>query len=242
MKKSQKRWIALQISAPALTIFGFGLYYYIQNYHSLYSKALVGPLSTLALVVWGAYALTLYPKSLHSLKYKTVAEVKYENWAKTLFYYIPIALSILAFVVGWMYFTRAVMQWAAGPYFPSLAGLLFILALLMLGQEVMKYLDRREGLRRYLVQKNPTHGELKFSPKQLKVLVIAQSIFFITLTWCGFTAATFLLLLAKAFLSDYLVVLAIIIAFTPIIVGMIKLEIKLEKWGRDQLYIPWKSY
>lgn len=242
MKKSKKRWIALQISAPALTIFGFGLYYYIQHYDFLYSKALVGPLSSLALFVWAGYALTLYPKTLHLLRHKTPAELRIENWLKTPFYYIPIALLILAFVVGWMYFTRAIMQWAAGPFFPGLAGLLFILALLMLGQEVMKYLDRRAGLRNYLAQKNPAQGELKLSPKQLKVLVIVQSIFFITFVWLGFTVATLLLLLAKDFLSDFLVILGIIIAFTPVIMGMIKLELKLEKWGRDQLYIPWKSY
>ncbi|MBX2875848.1 MAG: hypothetical protein KTR30_27255 [Saprospiraceae bacterium] len=242
MKKSQKRWFALQITAPALIAFGFALYHYTQNYSLLYSKPLVGPITTLCLFVFGAYAVTLYPKTLHDLRSKTPAQVRHDNWLKIFYYHLPIALLIVTFVVGWMYFTRWLMKWAAGAYFPGLEGLMFLLGLLMPGQEVMKYLERRPGLRAYIGKNDPEQAPLKLTEKQLKVLIIGQSLLFLTLAWLAFAIATSLLLsLVKNFLSAEWIIILIIFTYTPIIVGLIKLELRFEKWGRDHLYIPWSS-
>ena len=186
--------------------------------------------------------MTLYPKTLLLLKTKSPAELKQLNWIKTLLFYLPIALLVLAFVAGWLYFTRVTMQWAAGKYFPGLEGLLFLLAFLMLGQEVMKYLGRKSGLNTYLVSKAPEQPQLKLSRQALKLLVVAQSLGFLLLTWLGFILATLLLThLGERGLSNYWLILSVIIAYTPIILGAIQLEKRLEKWARDHLYIPWNS-
>lgn len=242
MKKSQKRWFALQIAAPALIGFGFAVYYYVQNYNFLYSQPLVGPITTLCLIVFAGYALTLYPKTLHELRIKTPAQIRHDSWLKIFYYHLPIVLLMVTFVVAWMYFTRWLMRWAAGDYFPGLEGIMFLLALLMLGQELMKYLDRRTGLRDYLQKKNPEQAPLRLTDRQLKMLVIGQSLLFLFLAWFGFALTTGLLLtLTKRFLSADWIIIFIIFAFTPVLVGMIRLEVRIEKWGRDHLYIPWNS-
>ncbi len=242
MKKSQKRWFALQIAAPALIGFGFAVYYYIQHYTFLYSRPLVGPITTLCLIVFAGYALTLYPKTLQDLRIKTPAQIRHDSWLKIFYYHLPVVLLIITFVVGWMYFTRWLMKWAAGDYFPGLEGLMFLLALLMLGQELMKYLDRKPALRDYVEKKDPEQAPLRLSEKQLQVLIIGQSLLFLLLAWSGFALATGLLLaLGKGFLSAEWMIIFIIFAFTPVLVGMIKLEGRVEKWARDHLYIPWNS-
>jgi len=242
MKRSQKRWFALQIAAPALIGFGLTLYYYVQNYSFLYSKPIVGPITTLCLLVFGAYAFTLYPRTLHDLRSKTPAQIRHDSWLKIFYYHLPIVFLITSFVVGWMYFTRWLMKWAAGAYFPGLEGLMFLLALLMLGQEFMKYLARRPGLRDYIEKKEPEQARLKLTNRQLKVLIIGQSLLFLLLAWLAFAIATALLLaLGKDFLSAEWIIIFIIFAFTPILVGLIRLELRLEKWSRDHFYIPWNS-
>lgn len=242
MKKSQKRWFALQIATPALIGFGFAVYYYVQHYSLLYSKPLVGPISTLCLVVFAGYALTLYPKTLQDLRTKTPAQIRHNSWLKIFYYHLPLVLLIVTFVVGWMYFTRWLMKWAAGAYFPGLEGLMFLLALLMLGQELMKYLERRPGLRDYIEKKDPEQAPLKLTERQLKVLIIGQSLLFLLLAWLAFAVATSLILwIGKSFLSGEWIIIVIIFAFTPILVGLIRMELHLEKWGRDHLYIPWKT-
>lgn len=242
MKKSQKRWLALQISAPALIAFGFGLYYYIKNYDYLYSNGLLGPLATLSLVVFAAYALTLYPKTLMLLKTRSPRELRQLNWNQTLLIYIPIALLVLAIVAGWLYFSQATIRWASSEYYPGLKGLMFVLAFLMLLQEAMKYLDRRKGLKTYLHSRNRHREQLKFSRSTLKVLVVVQSILFILVVWFGFTIVTALVIyLANIFLPPAMVMLTIMFLYIPVIIISGKLELKFEKWGRDHLYIPWSS-
>lgn len=243
MKKAQRRWIALQIAAPALIAFGCSLYYYIKNYDYLYSKALVGPLATLSLIVFAAYALTLYPKTLMLLKTRTPAELRYLNWGKTLLIYLPIALLVLVIVAGWIYFSQATIKWAASEYYPGLTGLMFVFAFLMLLQEVMKYLDRRKGLKEYLHPRSRNRVELKFSTAALKVLIVAQSLVFLLVVWFGFTIVTALVIfLARIFLPQGMVMLTILFLYIPVIIISGKLELKLEKWGRDHLYIPWSSH
>ena len=242
MKKSQKRWFALQIAAPALLGFGFAVYYYVQNYSFLYSRPLLGPITTLCLVVFAGYALTLYPKTLHDLRIKTPAQIRHDSWLKLLYYHLPMVLLIVTLIVGWMYFTRWLMKWAAGDYFRGLEGLMFLLALLMPGQELMKYLDRRPGLRDYLEKKDPDQPPLRLTDRQLKILIIGQSLLFLLLAWSGFALVTGILLaLAKGFLSAEWIIIFVIFAFTPVLVGMIRLETRMEKWARDHLYIPWNS-
>lgn len=242
MKKSKRRWLALQIAAPALILFGLSVYYYVQNYSYLYSKALLGPLATLSLIVFGAYALTLYPKTLMLLKTRSPQELRQLNWGKTVLVYIPIALSILGFVAGWLYFTRMTIQWAAGEYFSGLTGLIFVFAFLMILQEVMKILDRQKGLQDYLTSRDRHRPQLKFSASVLRFLVIAQSLVYLAVVWFGFTLVTFLVvLLSKIFLPPSLVLLGVLFLYIPVIIGFGKLELMLEKWGRDYLYIPWSS-
>ena len=119
---------------------------------------------------------------------------------------------------------------------------MFLLALLMPGQELMKYLDRRPGLQDYLEQKDPDQPPLRLTDRQLKVLIIGQSLLFLLLAWSGFALVTGILLaLVKGFLSAEWIIILVIFAFTPILVGMIKLEARIEKWARDHLYIPWNS-
>ncbi len=243
MKKSQKRWIALQIAAPALIAFGIGLYYYIKNYNYLYSNGLLGPLATLSLTVFAAYALTLYPKTLMLLNTRSPSELRQLNWTKTLLIYIPIALLVLAIIAGWLYFSQATIKWAASEYYPGLTGLMFVLAFLMLLQEVMKYLDRRKGLKNYLHPRSRNRVELKFSSPILKLLIVAQSLAFLLTVWFGFTIVTALVIfLARVFLPPAMVMLTILFLYIPVIIIAGKMELKLEKWGRDHLYIPWSSH
>lgn len=232
--------MAFLIALPTLTVFFILLYFLIVYYDELYASFL-GPLSGIFLLFIGAYALTLPFKINLDLKRFDVRDTVQKHVIRPLLIYLPIVLIVSASVVLWVYFARSSMQWAAQQYFPALETLIYFMTLLMVLQEFMKYLARKEGFSLYEARPSSARN-LKWSLSVLRVVVILQSVGFLLLSWSLFALSTAgIRWLAQDYLSNFLLVMAFIITMIIIIGLMIKLEQKLEKHGRDQLYIPWKS-
>lgn len=232
--------MAVLIALPALTIFFVLLSLLIIYYTPLY-ETFLGPLYALFVFVAAAYALTLPFKINLELKQADIKTVIDKHLTQTFVFYLPIALLISGAVVFWVYFARSSMQWAAQSHFVTLEKLVYFMTLLMVLQEVMKYLSRRKGLATY--ENNPSSAKnLKLGSLALQVLVIFQSVFFLFLNWSLFTLCIAgIRWLVKDLLSDFILFMVFMLAIILVIGLMIKLERRLEKYGRDQLFIPWKS-
>lgn len=232
--------MAFLIALPALTVFFVLLYLFIGYYDELYSTFL-GPLSGIFLLFMGAYALTLPFNINLALQRFDIRTTTQKFFIRPLLIYLPLVLLISASVVLWVYFARISMQWAAQQYFPALETLIYFMTLLMVLQEVMKYLARKEGLSLYEGLPDSARN-LKLSQSVLRVAIILQSVGFLLISWSLFALSTAgIRWLAQDYLSSFLLIMACLISLIIIIGLMIKLEQKLEKQGRDQLYIPWKS-
>jgi|GEM_PF-1895248 len=240
MKGSKRKLMAVLIALPALTIF-FVLLSLLIIYYDLLYETFLGPLYALFVFVVAAYALTLPFKVNLELKQTDIKAVLHKHLIQTFVFYIPLALLISGAVVFWVYFARSSMQWAAQSHFAALEKLIYFMTLLMVLQEVMKYLSRRKGLHAY--ENGPSNTKnLKWGSSILQLLVIFQSIFFLFLNWSLFALCIAgIRWLLKDFLSGFMLFMAFVLAMILVIGLMIKLERRLEKHGRDQLFIPWKS-
>lgn len=232
--------MAFLIALPALTIFFVLLYLFIAYYAKLYAS-FIGPLYGVFLLFVGAYALTLPFNANLLIKRVGIRSTVQKLLIQQFLVQFPLALIFMSLVVLWVYFARTSMQWATQQYFPALETLIYFMTLLMVLQEVMKYLARKEGFSLYKARPISARN-LKWSPSVLRVAIILQSVGFLLLSWSLFALITAAIRwLAQDYLSNFLLVLAFIISMIIIIGLMIKLEQKLEKHGRDQLFIPWKS-
>lgn len=240
MKGSKRKLMAILIALPALAIFFVLLSLLIVYYDSLY-ETFLGPLYALFVFVVAAYALTLPFKVHLELGQTEIKTVIQKHLIQTFTFYIPIALLLCGAVVFWVYFARSSMQWAAQSHFVALEKLVYFMTLLMVLQEVMKFLSRRKGLNAY--EKGPANAKnLKWNSSILQFLVIFQSVFFLFLNWSLFVLCIAVIRgLVKGFFSDFILFMAFVLAMILVIGVMIKLERSLEKYGRDQLFIPWKS-
>ncbi len=240
MKRSKRILLAFLIALPALTFFFVLLYFFIVYYDELYTTFL-GPLSGLFLLFIGAYALTL-PFNINLVLQRFDIQTTIQKFfIRLLLIYLPLALMICSSVVLWVYFARTSMQWAAQHYFPVLETLIYFMTLLMVLQEVMKYLARKEGLSLYK-GRHISARNLRWSLPVLRIVIVLQSVGFLLISWSLFALSTAgIRWLAQDYLSSFLLIMACLISMIIIIGLMIKLEQKLEKQGRDQLYIPWKS-
>lgn len=238
MSRLFKILLSLLVTLPAAAVFSILCYFLVLNYEEWYST-LKGPILGLLTLVLGLYTLVSPLVIYHYLGRFGIKQTLTRYLVRPLIYDLPILALITALVMLWAYYTQQSMQWATSAFNDNF---ILLFSLLMLGQEVMKFSARKHQLETYFKSTKPKQPNLKFTPFQLQVLCYLQSFLYAFITWtlCVLLIACIQYFIAS-FSSSYLKTMASLLAMILVFWGMVRSEWLLEKYGRDQFYIPWNS-
>lgn len=236
--------LSLLFTIPIGSVFGGILYVLINHYEEVYASML-GPALALLTLILGPYTLSLFFLNYGTIKKQGIYAAFRTHVLKPLTRYIPAMLGIGILFWAWVTFSTGIMKTAIGD--SNIDKFIFMIAFLQLVAEAFKISRRTYELDKAIAAAGKPFDAAKFpfqwTAKRLRIVAYSQSPIYLITVWLSMGLIMFLVHEAiDSIFSAYLKSLTYIILMGVIIAGMRTWEKKLEKYGREEQYIPWDSF
>lgn len=235
--------LSLAFSLPVASVFAGILWVLIYHYDQVYG-ILLGPILMLFALILGAYSL-----SLIFLNYSTLRR---EGWQAAFSQHVRMpftqVLPVMALIGlaawAWIFFALVPIGLLVPNAIPE--GVLFLIAFLLLVKELFKIQNRSTILTKRLDPTQAPPGEppieYRWNRRMLGFMVYAQSALFLLANWAGLLLLLWVFRqLTQAWMNESLREILNLALMAAWLYVADRGEKRAERFGREQLYLPWKS-